>query len=256
MIGLILGTSEGRNILKGLNKYTENLFVFTATTYGGNIYEDYNYKKISTVPLSKEELLNIIKENNINVLVDATHPYAVNITKNTMDICKQLDIKYLRYDRPSCIDKFKGFKNVIVVDNYSDLEKKLKNIQGNILNTTGSRNLDKILNWKINNRIIHRVLPSLKVMQQCFDMGIKLEDLIAIKGPINEELNCGFIKQFHAKAMILKDSGLEGGTLEKIKSCIKCNIYAFVIKRSSIKYQKVFYEENSLINYITKNYIK
>lgn len=255
MIGLILGTSEGRKILKGLNKYTDNLFVFTATKYGGYIYEEYNYNKISTVPLSKEELLNVIKENNINVLIDATHPYALNITKNAIDVCKQLKIEYLRYDRPSCIDKFKNCKNVIVVDDYNDLQNKLRNIKGNILNTTGSRNLDKILNWKLDNRIIHRVLPSLNVIQQCFDMGIKLEDLVAIKGPISEDLNCGFIKQFDAKAMLLKDSGVEGGTLEKIKSCIKCNIYAFVIKRNNIYYEKVFYEENSIVNYIVKNYM-
>ena len=45
MIGLFLGTSEGREILGYLNKFTDNLYLSTATEYGGEILEKYKYKK-------------------------------------------------------------------------------------------------------------------------------------------------------------------------------------------------------------------
>ena len=44
MIGLILGTVEGKKILSLLNKFTEDIFVSTATEYGGELLKNYKYK--------------------------------------------------------------------------------------------------------------------------------------------------------------------------------------------------------------------
>lgn len=250
MIGLILGTSEGRKILSLLNKYTEDIFVSTATEYGGEILKDYRYSYLNTKPLPLEDLIYTLKEKGVKKLVDATHPYALEVTKNAMKACETLNIEYIRYDRPSSIEKFINEKYIVEVKDYDELYDKIKNIDGTILNTTGSRNLDRILSMKLGNRIIHRVLPSIKVMQECFDKGVKLDDLIAIKGPISYKLNCAFIKEYDAKAMILKDSGIEGGTEEKLRACIDSNIYGFVIGRKSIEYKNVFCDIEELVKYL------
>ena len=250
MIGLILGTSEGRKILSLLNNHTEDIFVSTATEYGGEILKSYKYAYLNTKPLPFDELVDTLREKGVNKLVDASHPYAIEISKNAMKACEILNIEYIRYERPSSVEKFKGEKYIIEVKDYDELYDKLKNIEGNILNTTGSRNLDKILSMKLENRIIHRVLPSIKVMQECFDKGIKVEDLIAIKGPISYEFNCAFIKEYKANAMILKDSGVEGGTEEKLKSCIDNCIYALVVGRKSVEYKKAFYNVEDLVKYL------
>lgn len=215
MIALILGTSEGREILSLLNKFTDNILISTATAYGGEILKDYKYKKLNTKPLNKEQLLNMLKENQVNILIDASHPYALEVTKNAREVSKDLNIEYVRYERPSSAEEFKENKKVVFLEDYKDLNEALKNIKGNILNTSGSRNMDKILDLKLENRIIHRVLPSVKVLEDCFNLGVKVEDLMAIKGPISKELNKAFIKDYDAKALILKDSGPQGGTEEK-----------------------------------------
>ncbi|MDW8801833.1 cobalt-precorrin-6A reductase [Clostridium sp. A1-XYC3] len=250
MIGLILGTSEGRKILSLLNNYTEDIFVSTATDYGGEILKDYKYSYLNTKPLPLEELIYTLREKEIRQLVDATHPYALEVTKNAIKACEALDIEYIRYDRPSSIQKFMNEKYIVRVNDYDELYDKLKTIEGTILNTTGSRNLDKILSMNLENRIVHRVLPSMKVMQECFDKGIKLENLIAIKGPISYELNCAFIKEYTAKAMILKDSGIEGGTEEKLKACIDNSVYGFVIERKPVEYKNVFTDIEELVRYL------
>lgn len=215
MIALILGTSEGREILSLLNKFTDNILISTATAYGGEILKNYKYKKLNTKPLNKEELSNMLKENQVNILIDASHPYALEVTKNAREVSKDLNIEYVRYERPSSAEEFKENKKVVFLEDYKDLNEALKNIKGNILNTSGSRNMDKILDLKLENRIIHRVLPSVKVLEDCFNLGVKVEDLMAIKGPISKELNKAFIKDYDAKALILKDSGPQGGTEEK-----------------------------------------
>ncbi|NFD77532.1 cobalt-precorrin-6A reductase [Clostridium botulinum] len=250
MIALILGTSEGREILSLLNKFTDDILISTATSYGGEILKAYKYKKLNTKPLNKEELSNMLKENQVNILIDASHPYALEVTKNAREVSKDLNIEYVRYERPSSAEEFKENKKVVFLEDYKDLNEALKNIKGNILNTSGSRNMDKILDLKLENRIIHRVLPSVKVLEDCFNLGVKVEDLMAIKGPISKELNKAFIKDYDAKALILKDSGPQGGTKEKILACLECDIYALVIKRKKINYEREFNNIETLVEYI------
>lgn len=250
MIGLILGTSEGREILSLLNNHTEDIFVSTATEYGGEILKNYKYAHLNTKPLAFDELVDTLKQKGVNKLVDASHPYAIEISNNAMKACDILNIEYIRYERPSSVEKFRDERYIIEVSDYDELYDKLKNIEGNILNTTGSRNIDKILSMKLENRIIHRVLPSVKVMQECIDKGVKIEDIVAIKGPISYEFNCAFIKEYKAKAVILKDSGTAGGTEEKLKACVDNCIYGFVVGRKSVEYKKVFYDIEHLVKHL------
>lgn len=258
MIGLILGTSEGKNIVRELNKFTDNILISTATVYGGELLNKYKYKVLNTEPLDMDGLRQLIIKNQVNILVDASHPYAMEISDNCEKICRELGLIYLRYERASVCEKYKNNDKVIFVKNYAPLIEKIKdakelnNKDSVILNTTGSRNLEKFVNCGSLCRIVHRVLPSVKVMEQCFKLGIKVEDIIAIKGPIGYELNKGFIEQYNAKAVILKDSGVQGGTEEKIRAAIDKDIYIFIIEREKKVYDKVFYKEEELVKYIEK----
>ena len=259
MIGLIVGTSEGKNIISLLNEFTDNIFISTATAYGGDILKEYKYKKLNSIPLDTLGLKKMLLEQGVSVLVDASHPYAVEITKNCKRVCEDLQIKCLRYERPSIIDKYLNCDKFVSVSSYEDLEEKLNGIkelsgrENVILNTTGSRNIDKLMSSTITNRIVHRVLPSREVIKYCFDLGVKVEDIIAIKGPITFELNLGFIRQYNAKGIILKDSGRQGGTEEKIKAALQEKIYIFVLERKKEQFENIFYSEKQLVDYIRKN---
>jgi len=250
MIGLIVGTSEGKNILSGLNEFTDDIFISTATAYGAELLKDYKYKIFNEKPLDLVGLKQVIKNNDIKILIDASHPYALEITENAIKACKINGVQYVRYERPPVVEKFKDNKNVIVVENYDSLYKYLKTIDGTILNTTGSRNIDKILDLKLNNRIIHRVLPSVKVLEEILELGVNIEDIVAMKGPVGYELNKGFIREYNAKAILMKDSGVQGGTEDKIRAAIDNNIPAFIIGRKPMEYSKVFYSELELVKYI------
>ncbi|HEY8890075.1 MAG TPA: cobalt-precorrin-6A reductase [Clostridium sp.] len=251
MIGLIVGTSEGKNILSGLNEFTDDILISTATAYGVELLKDYKYRIFNEKPLDLVGLKQVIKNNDIKILIDASHPYALEITKNAIEACKINGVQYVRYERPPVVEKFKDNKNVIVVENYGSLYKHLKTIDGTILNTTGSRNIDKILDFKLNNRIIHRVLPSVKVLEEILELGVNVEDIVAMKGPVGYELNKGFIKEYNAKAILMKDSGVQGGTEDKIRAAIDNNIPAFIIGRKAMEYSKVFYSELELVKYIS-----
>jgi precorrin-6A/cobalt-precorrin-6A reductase len=254
MIGLILGTSEGKKILSLLNKFTEDIFVSTATEYGGELLKDYKFKVLNTKPLDLDGLEQAIIKNKINILVDASHPYAEVVTKNALLVCQKLNITYARYERPKTF--LSEDKHVIRVKDYDELYLKMRDVKGTILNTTGSKNIDKFIEMNLNNRIVHRVLPSVKVMEKCFSLGVKTEDIIAIKGPISYELNCGFIKEYDAKAIILKDSGVQGGTDDKIRAAIDMDIIAIVIDRKNGDTRNTFNSEEAVANFVMGFYLE
>ncbi|MBK1812379.1 cobalt-precorrin-6A reductase [Clostridium sp. YIM B02505] len=248
MITLILGTSEGKKILSLLNEFTEDIAVTTATNYGGELLKDYRYKILNTKPLDAEDLKQFLIDNKSTILVDASHPYAQVVTENAIKVCKELKIEYIRYERPSIAENYR--EDIIGVGSYDELHTKLLEVNGTILNTTGSNNIGKFMDMNLNNRIIHRVLPSTKVMEKCYELGVKTEDVIAIKGPISYQLNLAFIDEYDAKAIVLKDSGVEGGTEEKIKAAIDRKLKIFILERNSAVHDKSFAKVEELVKYI------
>lgn len=249
MFGFILGTSEGRKILSLINNYTDEIAVTTATTYGGQLLKEFRIKSLNTKPLNKEEMLNWIKDNGINILVDASHPYAQEVTKTALECSNDLNIKYVRYERQGALEDITG-EDIIRVKNYDEAIEVIKNIDGNILNTTGGNNVSKFLNLDFEYRIIHRILPSPNVLAKIVEAGIKPKDIIALQGPISYELEKAFINQYNAKAILTKDSGIEGGVLEKLKAVRECKIKLIVIEKPKSNYDLVFYHEEELIKFL------
>ena len=182
MIGFILGTSEGRKILSLINKYTHEIAVTTATIYGGELLKEFNIKVLNTKPLNKEEMSNWIRINKIDVLVDASHPYAQEVTKTASECANDLKIQYVRYERQGILENITG-EDIIRVKNYDEAIEIIKKIDGNILNTTGGNNVSKFLRLDFKYRIIHRILPSPKVLASIVEVGISIKDIIALQGP-------------------------------------------------------------------------
>ncbi|MBU3195300.1 cobalt-precorrin-6A reductase [Clostridium algidicarnis] len=251
MIGLILGTSEGKKLLSLINKYTEDIFVSTATEYGGELLKEYKYKHINTKPLDKDKLEAMMIKYNIKILIDASHPYAEVVTKNAMEVCEKQNITYIRYERKSTIDKYKDYHKLILVEDYEKLKEELKSLKGNILNTTGSRNVNKFTSMNIENRIIHRVLPTIESIDICLKSGATVENIIAIKGPLDKALNKAFIEAFDAKIIVMKDSGVQGGSIEKIEAAIELDLWVVVIGRKDKPNCICFNDENKLSEYLS-----
>lgn len=256
MIGFVLGTGEGRAILSHVNKYTDEIVVSTATEYGYEIYKEFKAKHFNYRALNEDEFKDLITKFGIDTFVDASHPYACEVSKTLIKVCNDLNIEYIRYERKSYFNDLKDNENIIFIDKYEYLEELFKNIDGNILNTTGSNNALKIEGLKSEkNRIIHRILPSPKVISRLLDNGISMENIIAIKGPFGFEINNGIIKEYKIKALITKDSGEEGGMKEKIDSALINNVKIIVIKRLEVNYGRKFNNIEEMINFIFLNNI-
>jgi len=80
------------------------------------------------------------------------------LVKNTIKVCKKLNIEYIRYERNGVLKELDN-PNIIRINGLDKLKELDSTINGPILNTTGSNGVKQILESSLENRVIHRVLP-------------------------------------------------------------------------------------------------
>lgn len=223
MIWIIGGTSEGRELVHRLGN--NNKYIITIATEGGKEFLDSN--NIFVGRLSKDEMKQFALDNNINAIVDLSHPYAKIVSENAKIVSEELKIEYLRYVRK----KADNNENAIYLKSYEECYKYLGKIEGNIFFTTGSKNIGDFEKVKGKNRFIYRILPALDSLVECRKYNIKMEDIVSILGPFSIEFNKIMFEEYKADYVIMKDSGTRGGTTEKIQACEELGIKAIIIGR-------------------------
>ena len=85
------------------------------------------------------------------------------------------------------------------------VQKALEQTKGNILLTTGSKELSVYASSeKIKNRLYVRVLPGLESLHICMEQGISGKQIIALQGPFSEEMNTAILHQYQIQCMVTK----------------------------------------------------
>lgn len=245
------GTKDGRIIIQELLKMGHNVIASTATEYGGQLIEHNPNLEVISKKLDKQDMIDTMRKNNIKLVIDATHPYAAEVSKNAIESSSYLDIPYLRYERKTTI-----INNVIKFSNYNELVNWLKDKEGNILLTIGSNNLDIFSNELDINKLYVRVLPTTNVIKKCENLGFKPKQIIGLQGPFSKQFNEIIYKNYDIKYMVTKDSGKVGGTIEKIEAAEESGVKVLMLDRPHIEYPVVFNEIDDLIIKVKEDYFK
>lgn len=227
MIWIIGGTSEGREIIERIVDLDS--YIATVATVEGK--EFISSDKLVVGRMDYEEMKSFSRENNISLIVDLTHPYAKLVSNNAKKLAKEENIKYIRYIRERTIKRSNG----IYLTSYEEAYEYLSNISGTVFFTTGSKNIGEFEKIRGNNRFIYRILPALESIKICKENKISIKDIVAILGPFSKEYNKIMFSESHADYVIMKDSGVKGGTLDKIKACEELEIAPIIIGREEEK---------------------
>ncbi|AIS51534.1 cobalt-precorrin-6A reductase CbiJ [Thermoanaerobacter kivui] len=246
MILVLAGTKDGREVAERLKLKGMEVIASTVTDYGASLFSEGI--KVHKGALGEVSLIEFIYKNNIDILVDATHPFAKDVSINAINACNKTGIKYIRYERKSLY-----YDNAIVVENFEEAAEKCKEYHSIFL-TVGSKNLEKFkFLWEMGKKVTARVLPLSSVIKKCEDLGLKPKDIIAMEGPFTKELNYQMFKERNAEVIVTKDSGIVGGVLQKFEAAKMLNIPVILIKRPDINYPVVVTDVDSLIKEVTKS---
>ena len=222
------GTTEGYELCRFLSEHQISVYACAATEYGGKALTETPYLHIHTGRLSREEMEAFFLKEEPNFVLDATHPYAAEVTDNIKSACEKTGFFYQRVLR----EQGRQAEKAVYVESTEAAAEFLNTTEGNVLLTTGSKELKKFLGVKdYKERLYARVLSLPSVMEECSAAGFEGKHLIGMQGPFSRELNEAMLRQFHCRYLVTKDSGKAGGFQEKIDAAFSCGAIPVIIGR-------------------------
>lgn len=226
------GTTEGRRLSEWLCKRKTEHILSVATDYGKEVLTENKYMNVHCGRMDEEQIEQFIVKNKIKAVVDATHPFAREATANIKAASEKTDAIYLRLDRNKSFDE-KGQMGDLDISSYfkdtAECADALRKTTGNILLTTGSKELSLFCMDELRDRLYVRVLPAVESIEICEKNSIAHSNIIAMQGPFSKEMNMALIREFDIKTMVTKASGKRGGFYEKEAAAGELGIQLFVI---------------------------
>ncbi len=225
---IFAGTTEGRQLTEFFLTQNAAITACVATEYGTILLPKHPNLTIISKRMDSTEMYDYMTACSFDSVFDATHPYAVIVSKNIKSAAQKAGLPYLRILRPK--EEFEDSKNIVYVDSMEEAVSYLSNTTGNILTTTGSKELSKLCSLpNYRERIYARILSNPEMVSNSFQLGFQGKHLICMQGPFSEELNTAMIHQFDISYVLTKNSGKIGGFLEKVSSARKTNTTLVVI---------------------------
>ena len=232
-IFLIAGTQDARRLAEFLSEKNFDVTASVVSDYGRKLLETCAGIKINDKPLDRDELEKILRTEEFSCLVDASHPYAKNISVNAIDVAYSTQIVYVRYERAEVAF---AYEKIFHVDGYEAAALKASELGKNIYLTTGSRSLKIFVDLLTDCNLIVRILPTAEVLMQCTQLGLTPKQIVAMQGPFSTELNVELFKHAGAEVIVTKNSGQIGGTNTKLEAAKILRLPVVMIDRPKIFY--------------------
>ena len=220
------GTSEGRELAGFLSGEKIETLVSVATEYGKEVMDEMPFVTVRQGRLDEDSMEILLKEYDL--CVDATHPYATEVTENIREAADKAGVAYLRLEREdTALDEEKYYR---VFNSVREAAEFLKTVEGGIFVSTGSKELHEytvIPDYR--ERLTVRVLPVSDSEKKCRELQIKR--CIFKRGPFSYEDNIRDFKESGAGYLVTKSSGSSGGFKEKTDAAKALGLKVILIRR-------------------------
>ncbi|MDO5135431.1 MAG: precorrin-6A reductase [Eubacteriales bacterium] len=222
------GTTEGYQLCRFLSSRGVYVHCCVATDYGSRALTESQLLKVQAARLCQEEMEALMRELAPRMVLDATHPYAAEVTENIGKACERTGFSCVRILRDSQVENGEA----VYVDSPEAAVDYLNEREGNILLTTGSKELSRFAALKgFSERVYARVLSLPWVMEACKGLGLEGRHLIGMQGPFTQELNAAMLRQYQCRYLVTKDTGKAGGFQEKLDGALQAGAVPVVIGR-------------------------
>ena len=217
------GTGEGRELAEWMLSQGLDATVCVATEYGETLLPDGAQVHVGRLDVGAMESL---MAGGYTLVIDATHPYAVEVTKNIRAAAQATGLPCLRLLRQS--DREDGCQKAADMAAAADL---LEGLPGKVLLTTGSKELDAFARPGLRERCCPRVLPMADSLERCLALGFPPKNIICMQGPFTKEMNLATLRQFHVRTLVTKDTGGYGGFRAKADAAREAGCDLVVVER-------------------------
>lgn len=235
-IWLIGGTTESVLIAKTIIAEGDACLVTVTTSAAIALYPDSDLIKIRVGMLSFSEMVALVTEEEMAGIIDASHPYAVEVSRNAIALSEQYHLPYLRYERPMITDP--TAKYLITLDSFETLIEGNYLSQQRVLLTIGYKALPLFQPWLEKAVLFARILPTVSSLEKALEAGFSPKQLIALRPPVSYEVEKALCEQWEISMIVTKASGKAGGEETKKAVAKALNISLIVIERPQLAYPK------------------
>lgn len=237
------GTTEGRQLAEYACEKGLSVLVCVATEYGEEVLRPHPRLQVDSRGLTEAEIEDMLRQEHFYAVMDATHPYAADITDKIAGACRRTGEKYIRVLRSDAgidestegVERAENVKSggstegicgvpaesddIFFVSDIREAAELLDREEGRALITTGSKEIGAYASvHRAKERFLFRVLPSHEALDACFSAGFTGKNLICMQGPFSEEANRTLLVDFNAEFLVTKMSGKNGGFSAKISA--------------------------------------
>lgn len=243
---IFAGTKEGRILAEHMCRFQNEVHISVATEYGEELLPQKQELIIHRGRLNEAQMEELLKAEEWKAVIDATHPYAIEVSENLKQACRKTDRSYLRLIREEKEETAR--KDVLYVKSKEEAAAYLNRSEGNILLTTGSKELSEYVSLISDiSRIYARILPDGETVNKCREMGLLGNQIICMQGPFSAELNEAMLKQLQAKFLVTKDTGETGGLPQKLEGAKRAGATTVIIQRPK---EEQGYSMEQLLEYL------
>lgn len=234
MIWLIGGTSESALISEQLVAQGYSCLISVTTEAAIALYPHSELIKVKAGALSLEAMEELIRHYDITQIVDASHPYAVTVSRNAIALANQLHLPYLRYERPHLSAEKEA--HTLILDGFDILVNGNYLQQQRVLLTVGYKALPQFQGWQEHAQLFARILPTVTSLEQALAAGFTHKQLIALRPPVSYDLEKALCQQWDISLIVTKASGRAGGEDTKQAVAKALNIPLIIIDRPHLAY--------------------
>ena len=216
MILVFGGTTEGRKAVKEIEEAGKPFYYSTKT---GEQKVELCHGKAVSGAMTRDKMIDFCRLKNIRLLVDAAHPFAAHLHDTVADVAAYLNIPAIRFERI-----FPPRDNDIIwCDSYGEAIDKVEPYS-TVIATTGVQSICYLKPLEAKDcKVFYHILNRPSSLAKAYAEGVNDEHLIFYgDNPV---------KGIRKGVLILKESGLTGGYVEKVEEARRNGMRIIALRR-------------------------
>ena len=224
MILILGGTTEGRIAARTLEESGKPFYYSTK----GDEQEVTMHHGIRLQGAMDElDLEHCCREHNIQLLVDAAHPFAIQLHQTVEKVAHTLNLLVIRFER---IYPPRDEEHITWCDDFEDAIRQIRKEDiFTLLALTGVQSIAKLKPlWQESTCCYFRILNRESSRRLAEREGFPEKYLHYYHAGEDERI---LLQRLHPEAILIKESGLSGGFNEKVEAALQEGIRIFAIRR-------------------------
>ncbi|UZQ54922.1 cobalt-precorrin-6A reductase [Trichothermofontia sichuanensis B231] len=247
-IWLIGGTQESAQLAAALSVAQLPWVVSVTTENARDLYRTTQLAhpdvQIWVGRLNDRTIDDFLGHYQVTAILDASHPFAVEISQLAIAAAQRHVLPYLRYERPAIPPSpdaavVSGNPEAPLFRRVDSLVTLLRSdtLQGErVLLTLGYRSLPAFAPWQSRATLFARILPSPIALETALAAGFTPDRIIALRPPLSLDLERALWQHWHISLVVTKASGEAGGETMKRQLAQALGIPLVTIARPTIAY--------------------